>query len=62
MEIRPATGGDEAGLFVADLARMYQRYAEIRGWKIEVLESLETALGGLKNISFTLREDVWNLH
>ncbi len=60
MEIRPATGGDEAGLFVADLARMYQRYAEIRGWKMEVLESIETALGGLKNISFTLRgEDVW---
>ena len=60
MEIRPATGGDEAGLFVADLARMYQRYAEIRGWKMEVLESIETALGGLKNISFTLTgDDVW---
>ena len=60
MEIRPATGGDEAGLFVADLARMYQRYAEIRGWKMEVLESVETALGGLKNISFTLSgDDVW---
>jgi peptide chain release factor 1 len=60
MEIRPATGGDEAGLFVADMARMYQQYAEIRGWKMEILESVETPLGGLKDISFTLRgDDAW---
>lgn len=57
MEIRPATGGDEAGLFVADLVRMYQRYAEIRGWKMEIIESVETPLGGLKNIVFTLCGD-----
>ena len=60
MEIRPATGGDEAGLFVADLARMYQQYAETRGWRMEILESVETPLGGLKDISFTLcGDDAW---
>lgn len=61
MEIRPATGGDEASLFVADLTRMYQQYADLRGWKLEILESMETALGGLKSISFTLcGDDVWS--
>jgi len=62
MEIRPATGGDEAGLFAADLLRMYQRYAEIRGWKMEIIESVETPLGGLKNITFSLRGDeTWGI-
>ena len=42
LEIRAGTGGDEAGLFAADLFRMYSRYAEIRGWKTEVLSQSET--------------------
>ena len=43
IEIRPGTGGDEASLFAGDLLRMYQRYAEARGWKFEILEQNETA-------------------
>ncbi|NMA43547.1 MAG: peptide chain release factor 1 [Oligosphaeraceae bacterium] len=62
IEIRPATGGDEAGLFAADLARMYLRYAEIKGWKSEIIESVETPLGGLKDCTFSLRGDeVWSM-
>ncbi len=49
-EIRAGTGGDEAALFAADLFRMYSRYAENVGWKIEVLSSSETAGGGFKEI------------
>ena len=48
LEIRAGTGGDEAGLFAAELFRMYQRYAERRGWRIEVLSSNQTGLGGFK--------------
>ncbi|MDF1717185.1 MAG: peptide chain release factor 1 [Antarcticimicrobium sp.] len=48
LEIRPGTGGDEAALFAADLLRMYQRYAEARGWRWEVIELQETELGGVK--------------
>ena len=48
LEFRPGTGGEEAALFAADLYRMYQRHAELRGWKWEALESAETELGGLK--------------
>ena len=48
MEIRPGTGGDEAGLFAGDLLRMYQRYAEARGWKFEMLEEQLSELGGVK--------------
>jgi len=48
LEIRPAAGGDEAALFAADLFRMYSRYAEVRGWKIEPLSFSETGGGGLK--------------
>ena len=48
LEIRPGTGGDEAALFAADLYRMYQRYAEIRGWKVEPLQVSETDLNGVK--------------
>jgi len=48
MEIRAGTGGDEAALFAADLYRMYNRFAERRGWKIEVLELHEGNVGGLK--------------
>ena len=48
LEIRPAAGGDEAGLFAAELFRGYQRYAEGRGWRFEVLEYDENELGGIK--------------
>src|SRR5258708_7292443 len=48
VEIRAGTGGDEAALFAGDLFRMYSRYAETQGWKVEVLESSPSSLGGLK--------------
>jgi peptide chain release factor 1 len=48
LEIRAGTGGDEAGLFAADLFRMYSRYAERRGWRVEVLSSSPTGIGGLR--------------
>ena len=48
LEIRPAAGGDEAALFAAELFGMYQRYAENRGWRFEILEYGDTGLGGLK--------------
>jgi len=50
LEIRAGTGGDEAALFAADLFRMYQRYAEIKGWKVEVMDASETEIGGYKEI------------
>lgn len=50
LEIRPGTGGDEAALFAGDLFRMYQRYAEAQGWKVEVIEEQITELGGLKEV------------
>ncbi|MCC1493379.1 peptide chain release factor 1 [Cognatishimia sp. F0-27] len=50
LEIRPGTGGDEAALFAGDLARMYQRYAEARGWRWEVIEEQGSDLGGLKEL------------
>jgi peptide chain release factor 1 len=55
MEIRAGAGGDEAGLFAADLYRMYQRYAQRMGWKIEVIETNETGLGALKEIIFGVK-------
>jgi peptide chain release factor 1 len=48
LEIRPGTGGEEAALFAADLLRMYQRYAEGRGWRCEVIALSDTELGGLR--------------
>ena len=51
LEIRPGTGGEEASLFAADLARMYQRHAERMGWRFEVLESQISDLGGLKEFT-----------
>ncbi len=54
MEIRAGTGGDEAALFARDLYEMYRRYAELKGWKIEILEMNPTELGGFKEISFGL--------
>jgi len=60
VEIRAGTGGDEAGLFGADLFRMYARYAEKKGWKAEVLDVSESGSGGIKEISFALGgEDVY---
>ncbi|UWR24150.1 peptide chain release factor 1 [Sulfitobacter sp. S190] len=50
LEIRPGTGGDEAALFAADLLRMYQRYAEARGWKFDLIEEQATELGGIKEV------------
>ncbi|HET9016377.1 MAG TPA: PCRF domain-containing protein, partial [Thermomicrobiaceae bacterium] len=55
VEVRAGTGGDEAALFAADLFRMYTQYAEKRGWKIEVLSSSETGIGGFKEIIFEVR-------
>jgi len=54
MEIRAGTGGDEAGLFAGDLFRMYSRFAERNRWKVEVLESSPTELGGFKEIIFAI--------
>src|SRR5688572_1776567 len=50
LEIRGGTGGEEAALFAADLFRMYSRYAERRGWRVEILSSSEAAAGGLKEL------------
>jgi peptide chain release factor 1 len=50
LEIRAGTGGDEAGLFAADLFRMYSRYAETQGWRLEVLSSNETGVGAIKEV------------
>jgi peptide chain release factor 1 len=50
MEIRAGTGGDEAGLFCADLFRMYSRYAETKKWTVEIMSSNETGVGGFKEV------------
>lgn len=55
MEIRAGTGGDEAALFASDLFRMYSRYVESKGWKLEVLEANQTEIGGFKEIIFSIR-------
>ncbi|HPX42421.1 MAG TPA: PCRF domain-containing protein, partial [Candidatus Hydrogenedentes bacterium] len=57
MEIRAGTGGEEAALFAADLFRMYSRYAEIKAWKVEILNSHTTGMGGFKEISFKVAGD-----
>ncbi|MGA0275084.1 MAG: peptide chain release factor 1, partial [Dehalococcoidia bacterium] len=54
LEIRAGAGGDEAGLFAAELFRMYQRYSEARGWKMKVLSQNETGVGGIKEVTFEL--------
>ena len=51
LEIRPGTGGEEAALFAADLLRMYQRYAEGRGWRFNILELQSSDLGGIKEVT-----------
>ncbi len=50
LEVRAGTGGDEAGLFVGDLFRMYAKYAEAQGWKVEVISSSSSGVGGFKEI------------
>ncbi len=55
LEIRAGTGGDEAALFVADLYRMYSRYAESLGWKVEVMSSSPLGIGGFKEIIALIR-------
>src|SRR5438067_13454432 len=55
VEIRAGTGGDEAALFAAELFRMYTRFAERRGWKVEVVSHSEGSLGGLKEAIFAAR-------
>ena len=55
LEIRPAAGGDEAGLFAAELFAAYQKYAQSQGWRFEVLEYNESELGGLKEAMAEIR-------
>ena len=57
VEIRAGTGGDEAGLFAANLLEMYRRYAERRGWKTEVLSSSPSGVGGFKEVVLSVRGD-----
>lgn len=54
IEIRAGTGGEEAALFAADLFRMYAKYAESKGWKVEIIDSHPTGLGGFKEIIATI--------
>ncbi|MCC7042452.1 MAG: peptide chain release factor 1 [Acidobacteria bacterium] len=54
MEIRAGTGGDEAALFAADLFRMYTRFAERQNWKVDVLSTSDTGVGGLKEVTATI--------
>ena len=57
LEVRAGTGGDEAALFAGDLFRMYQRYAQIRGWKVEVESESEGEMGGYKEIIASISGD-----
>ena len=55
MEIRAGTGGDEAGLFAADLFRMYSRYAQSKGWAIDIISMNETSIGSIKEAIFEIK-------
>jgi peptide chain release factor 1 len=57
MEIRAGTGGDEASIFAGDLYRMYSRYCERRGWKVEVVDVTEGTKGGYKEVIFNVKGD-----
>ena len=57
LEIRPGTGGDEAALFAGDLWKMYARFAEARGWRTEILDQSLTELGGVKELTATIKGD-----
>lgn len=62
LEIRPGAGGDEACLFVGDLYRMYTRFFDTKGWRVETMEYDSTPLGGVKSVSLTVRgEGAWSL-
>ncbi len=54
MEIRAGAGGDEAGIFASDLYRLYTRYAERRGWQVNLLDMSETGIGGFKSVIFSI--------
>jgi len=54
LEVRAGTGGDEAALFAGDLFRMYQRFADVKGWKVQILSASEAAVGGYKEIIATI--------
>jgi len=61
IEIKPAAGGDEAALFAGELARAYLHYAEIRHWKVEILDQSPSNLGGIKSMAFSVSgEDVYS--
>ena len=62
VEIRPAAGGDEAALFAGELYRAYCRYADSKGWKVELLEENSSELGGVKSVSFSLSGDDVYMH
>ena len=55
IEVKAGAGGDESALFAGDLVRMYQRYAEKRGWKVEIIDMTESDLGGYKDISMAIK-------
>lgn len=55
VEIRAGAGGDEAGIFAADLLRLYTRYAESRGWKIQILDESRTGVGGYKEVTMAVK-------
>jgi peptide chain release factor 1 len=57
LEVRAGTGGDEAALFAADLFRMYQRYADLHGWKTEIISMSENDLGGIKEVIASISGD-----
>ena len=57
LEVRAGAGGDEAGLFAAELLRMYLRYAERKGWKTSLMDSSDNAAGGIKDASVTIEGD-----
>ena len=61
LEVRAGTGGDEAGLFAAELFRMYQRYADLHGWKFETLSTSESDVGGYKEASAEIGEELHRL-
>ena len=54
VEIRAGAGGDEAGLFAAEIYRMYQHYAETKNWKTEIMECDDTGIGGMKSVTFMI--------
>ena len=57
LEIRPGTGGEEAALFAGDLLRMYTRYAEAKGWQVEIVDLQETELGGIREVTARINGD-----